>query len=138
MGSASAGRVNAGDVRCASRARHAEGIERTEQREIAQRLLLETDAPREFVKGDVRSRLLSFLHDRLRLGRSEPFHALEAKPHVVRATGATARDRVRAVDGMHRATIGALFDDGLLSREIHVDRQDRDAVPLRVPGDDCR
>jgi hypothetical protein len=39
---------------------------------------------------------------------------------------------------MHRATIGALLNDRLLFREIHVDRQDRDAVPLRVAGDDRR
>src|SRR5882672_1760190 len=80
----------------------AERVERAEQREVAQRLLLETDAPRELVEAPERPVQFAFTDDRLRLALTETLHRFETQSHVVHATRPVTRDRVGAVDGMHR------------------------------------
>src|SRR6266702_4884023 len=97
-------------------ARLAERVERAEQREIAQRLLFEANATRELVKARERTVPCALGDDALRFGLPKTLHRFESQPHVVRATGATPRDRVGAVDGMQRITgVRAFFNDRLLA-----------------------
>src|SRR5882672_9190669 len=118
-------------------ARLAERVERAEQREIAQRLLFETNATRELIEAVERAAAVALGDDALRFSLPKTLHRLEPQTHVVNTTGAATRDRVRAVDRMQRiAGMRALLDDRLLVRARDVNGQDRDAVPFRIAGDD--
>src|SRR2546427_434360 len=64
-------------------ARLAEAIERADEREVPQRLLLEAGACCEVVETLERTAAPALLDDRLRLRIAESLHALEAKPDVV-------------------------------------------------------
>src|SRR5438093_13272196 len=98
-------------------ARLAECVERTEQCEIAQRLLFEADATRELVKARERTVPRALGDDALCFGLPETFHRFESQSHVVNATRSTTRDGVGAVDGMQRITgVRALLNDRLLVR----------------------
>src|SRR2546428_13422467 len=83
-------------------ARLAEAIERADEREVPQRLLLEAGACCEIVETLERSAAPALLDDRLRLRLAESLHALEPEPHVMNAACPMRRDRARAVDGMRR------------------------------------
>src|SRR6267143_2213794 len=125
--------------------RLAERVERAEQREIAQSLLLETDTTREFVEAVERAAAVALGDDALRLGGTESFDTLETETDVMRAALAMGGDRVGEV---LRMIVGersicevarrSFFNDGFLTRQIHFDGQDRNAVSLSVARNDGR
>ena len=115
-------------------ARLAERIERADERKVAQRFLFDADAAREFIERAIRP-VGALGDDGLRLRLAERCHRGEPQPHVVRATDAMPRDRLREV-----SEVGALrfLAHRIHRRAIDIDGQHRDRVPLRVAGDDRR
>ena len=73
--------------------RLAERVERADEREIAQCLLLQTHASRELVEIPERAAVFALGDDRLRLGVAERLHRCEPKSHVVNAALAMRGDR---------------------------------------------
>jgi len=75
----------------------AQSIERADEREVAEGLLLQSDPPREVVERPERP-ALALTDDRVRLRFAEPLHLNESEPDVMGAARAMSRDGVRSID----------------------------------------
>ena len=116
--------------------RLAERIEGPDEREITQRLLLQTDAGRELVEPAIGAASIALGDDGLRFLLTEAFHLLEPDAHVVDPAGALRGDRFRAVRDVPLDAGWTLLDDGLRVGCVHVHGKDRDPMTLRISGDD--
>src|SRR5438105_12423534 len=143
--------------------RLAKRVERPDEREIPEGLLLQANACRELIERLELPAEFSLAHDSLGLVLAEPFDRAEANANVVVATFAMRSDRSRAVDWMTdgrgwRAQgdprpyvveggppehdrpfrqVSHGFAHSFRERSIHIDGQDRDSVTFRISGDDC-
>ena len=82
-------------------ARLAEAIEGAHEREVAERLLLQSHTPGEVIERAERS-ALSLPNDRVRLSRPKFLDRHESEPDVMDAACAMTRDGVRSIDNLIR------------------------------------